>query len=97
MPAGHLGYNLRRRLIGDAFLGDIPRRRLRGALNNDALYALVDRAAGVVLVHLLAPHAGELGLRGHLRDLRGSVYPTITTSCSCTALNLSHSRVRLPE
>src|SRR6516162_10604265 len=64
MPAGHLAYNFRRRLIVDAFVWDIPRCRLRRALDDDALYALVDRTARVVLVHLLAPHAGQLGLRG---------------------------------
>jgi hypothetical protein len=64
MPAGHLACNFRRRLIVAAFLGDIPRRRLRGALDNDALYALVDWDARIVLVHFLAPHAGQLGLRG---------------------------------
>src|SRR6266566_7239260 len=64
MPAGHLAYNFRRRLIVDAFVGDTTRRRLRGALDNDTLDALVDRAARVVLVHFLAPHAGQLGLCG---------------------------------
>ena len=54
MPAGHLAYNFRGRLIVDAFVGEFPRRRLRGALHNDALDALVDRAARVVLVHFLA-------------------------------------------
>ena len=37
---------------------------MRGALHNNALYALVDGASRVVLVHFLAPHAGQLGLRG---------------------------------
>src|SRR6516165_1096172 len=64
MPAGHLAYNFSRRLIVDAFVGDIPRRRLRGTLDNDALYALVDGAARIVLVHFLAPHASQFGLRG---------------------------------
>ena len=64
MPAGHLAYNFRRRLIVDAFVGDIPRRRLRRALHNDALDALVQRAARIVLVQFLSPHAGQLGLRG---------------------------------
>jgi hypothetical protein len=64
MPAGRIAYNFRRRLIVDAFVGDTPRLRLRRALDDDALYALVDVAARVVLVHFLAPHAGQLGLRG---------------------------------
>jgi riboflavin biosynthesis pyrimidine reductase len=59
MPAGHLAYNFRRRLIVAAFVGDISRRRLGGALHNDALYALVDGAARVVLVQFLAPHASQ--------------------------------------
>ena len=42
MPAGHLASDFRRRLIVDAFVGDIPRRRLRMALDDDALYPLVD-------------------------------------------------------
>jgi hypothetical protein len=37
MQSRHLAYNFRRRLIGD-----IPRRRLRRALDDDPLYALVD-------------------------------------------------------
>jgi len=64
MPAGHLAHHFRRRLIVDAFVGDIPRRRLRGALDNDTFDALVEGAARIVLVHFLAPHAGQLGLRG---------------------------------
>ena len=63
MQAGHLAYDFRRRLIVDAFAWDISRRRLRGALDNDTLYALVDGAARVVLVQFLAPHTGQLGLR----------------------------------
>ena len=43
MQAGHLAYDFRRRLIVDAFAWDISRRRLRGALDNDALDALVRR------------------------------------------------------
>src|SRR6516162_5723102 len=70
MPAGHLAYHFRRRLIVDVFVGDTLSCRLRGALHNDALYALVDRNAGIVLVHFLAPHAGQLGLRG--QRTRGS-------------------------
>src|SRR6516165_8617502 len=64
MQPGHLAYNFRRRLIVDAFVGDTRRRRLRGALDNDALDALVDGAARVVLVQFLAPHASQFGLRG---------------------------------
>src|SRR6516225_9669699 len=64
MSAGNLAYHFRRRLIVDAFVGDIPRRRLRRALDDDTLYALVDGAARVVLVHFLAPHTRQLGLRG---------------------------------
>ena len=30
-------------------------------VNNDALDALIGRRAGLVLVHLVAPHTGELG------------------------------------
>ena len=37
---------------------------LRRALDNDALDALVSGATSIVLVHFLAPHAGQLGLRG---------------------------------
>src|SRR6516225_3965693 len=59
MSAGHLAHHFRRRLIGD-----IPRRRLRRALDDDPLYALVDGAARVVLVQFLAPHASQFGLRG---------------------------------
>jgi hypothetical protein len=43
MPAGHLAYNFRRRLIADAFVGDM--RRLRGALDDDTFDALVDGLA----------------------------------------------------
>ena len=64
MPAGHLGYDFRRRLIVDAFVGDIPRRRLRWALHNNPLDTLVDGVASVVLVRFLAPHASQLCLRG---------------------------------
>ena len=42
MQPRHLAHNFRRRLIVDAFVGDIPRRRLRMALDDDALYPLVD-------------------------------------------------------
>jgi hypothetical protein len=61
---GHLAYNFRRRLIVDAFVKDISRRRLWRALHNNALYALVDGVTGIVLVYLLSPHAGQFGLRG---------------------------------
>jgi hypothetical protein len=64
MPVRHLACDFRRRLIVDAFVGDIPRRRLRGALDNNALDALVDWVTSIVLIHFLAPHAGQLGLRG---------------------------------
>src|SRR6516164_11684160 len=64
MPAGHLAYNIRRRLIVDAFVGDTLGCRLRGALDNDTFDALVNGATSVVLVQFLAPHAGQLGLRG---------------------------------
>jgi hypothetical protein len=37
---------------------------LRWALDNDALYALVNGATSIVLVYFLAPHAGQFGLRG---------------------------------
>ena len=45
---------------------------MRGALHNNALYALVDGASRVVLVHFLAPHAGQLGLRGQGAHRGGS-------------------------
>jgi hypothetical protein len=64
MPPRHLGYDFRRRLIVDAFVGDTPRRRLRWTLDNDALDALVDGVTSIVLVHFLSPHAGQLRLRG---------------------------------
>ena len=35
---------------------------LRRALDNDALDALVSGATSIVLVHFVAPHAGQLGL-----------------------------------
>jgi hypothetical protein len=78
MPTGRLAYNFRRRLIVDAFVRDIPGRRLRSALHNDALYALVDGAARVVLVQFLAPHAGQLGLRG--QGIHGGVNPNNSNS-----------------
>jgi hypothetical protein len=53
MPAGHVAHHFRRRLIVDAFVGDTLSCRLRRALDDDALYALVDGAARVVLVHFL--------------------------------------------
>src|SRR5262249_13880638 len=54
MPPGLLAYNFCRRLILDAFVGDISRRRLRGALDNDTLDALVDGASRLLLVRFLA-------------------------------------------
>ena len=44
MQPGLLAYGFRRRLIVDAFVRDIPRRRLRGALDNDTFDALVNGA-----------------------------------------------------
>src|SRR5215469_4381408 len=64
MPAGHLAVKFRRRLLVDVFVAATPRRRLRGALDNDTLYALVDGVTSIVLVLFLAPHAGQFGLRG---------------------------------
>src|SRR6516162_1754474 len=43
--------------------GDTLSCRLRGALDNDTFDALVDGVARIVLVHFLAPHASQLGLR----------------------------------
>src|SRR5262249_57420632 len=57
MPPGRLAHRFCRRLIVDAFVGHIPRRRLRRALDDGALYALVDGVTSIVLVQFLAPHA----------------------------------------
>ena len=54
MPAGHLAHHFGRRLIVDAFVGD--RRRLRGALDNDTLDALVDGATRVVRNRIRGGH-----------------------------------------
>src|SRR5262249_27650204 len=64
MPPGLLAYDFCRRLIVDASVGHIPRRRLRRALDDGALYALVDGVTSIVLVQFLAPHASQFSLRG---------------------------------
>src|SRR5262249_38656441 len=42
-------------------IGSIATCPIRPWVHNDALDALVGRRAGLVLVHLVAPHAGKLG------------------------------------
>src|SRR5262249_42303395 len=42
-------------------IGSIATCPIRPCVHNDALDALIGRRAGLVLVHLVAPHAGELG------------------------------------
>ena len=41
-------------------------------MDNDPFDALDNRATSIVLVHFLAPHAGQLGLRGQRTHRGGS-------------------------
>ena len=42
-------------------IGSIATCPIRPWVHNDALDALIGRSAGLVLIHLVTPHAGELG------------------------------------